>query len=147
MTEKTRVENARTLRARVDEILRDDPHADIILGGDFNSQYNQHQRYPAMERTGIDDVLGARGDELGIRDARQAPGLYNLWYELPTAERGSDTYRGEWGTLIQLIVSRGLYDRRGVQYVDNSFGVGRFPGLNADAKGCLLYTSDAADEG
>lgn len=134
-TEKTRVENARVLRARVDELLRADPNADLILGGDFNSQYNQHQRYPAMARTGVDDVLGARGDELGIRATQGGAGLYNLWYELPAAERGSDTYRGEWGTLIHLIVSRGLYDRRGVQYVDNSFGVGRFPGLNADAKG------------
>lgn len=135
VTERTRVENARILRARVDEILREDPNADLILGGDFNSQYNQHQRYPAMERTGIDDVLGARGDEIAIRDPRNGPGLYNLWYELPADARGSDTYRGEWGTLINLIISRGLYDRRGIQYVDNSFGVGRFPGLNMDAKG------------
>jgi hypothetical protein len=32
-------------------------------------------------------------------------------------------------------VSRGLYDYRGVQYVDNSFAVAKFPGLNADASG------------
>lgn len=135
VTEKTRVENARTLRARVDEILRRDPYADIILGGDFNSQYNQRQRYTTMEQTGIDGILGARGDEMAIRDPRQGSGLYNLWYELPVDARGSDTYRGEWGTLISLIVSRGLYDRSGIQYEDNSFGVGRFAGLNADAKG------------
>ena len=132
-TEATRVANAQTLRARLDEILRSDPNADIVLAGDFNSQYNQKQRYPAMKTTGMNDVLGSQGNELAIRGAQRP--LYNLWYELPAAERGSDTYRGEWGTLMHLIVSRGLYDFRGVQYVDNSFAVAKFTGLNADAKG------------
>ncbi len=40
-TESSRVANARTLRTRLDEILRADPHADLIIGGDLNSQYNQ----------------------------------------------------------------------------------------------------------
>jgi hypothetical protein len=132
-TEPQRVANAATLRERLDEILRIDPHADIILGGDFNSQYNQKQRYPRMAKTGIDDVLRSQGDELAVRGP--ASDLYNLWYELPPPERGSDTFRGEWGTLMHLIVSRGLYDFRGVQYVDNSFAVAKFPGLNADARG------------
>ncbi len=132
-TEPTRIANARTLRARVDEILRADPQADIVIGGDLNSQYNQKLRYPQMPVTGIDGVLGAHGQELAVREPGRP--LYNLWYELPPEQRGSDTYRGEWGTLMHLIVSRGLYDYHGVQYVDNSFTVGRFPGLNADAHG------------
>ena len=57
-TESARVANARTLRTRLDEILREDPNADVIIGGDFNSQYNQKQRYPQMKTTGINDVLG-----------------------------------------------------------------------------------------
>ena len=44
-TEKTRVANARTLRTRLNEILKADPNADVLLGGDFNSQYNQSRRY------------------------------------------------------------------------------------------------------
>ena len=36
---------------------------------------------------------------------------------------------------MHLIISRGLYDHQGVQYVDNSFAVGKFAGLNADAEG------------
>jgi hypothetical protein len=132
-TEKIRVANAKTLRTRLDEILRTDPNADIIIGGDFNSQYNQKQRYPKMKVTGINDILGSQGNELAVRGAQRD--LYNLWYELPAADRGSDTYRGEWGTLMQLIISRGLYDYRGVQYRNGSFGVAKFPGLNADASG------------
>lgn len=132
-TEPTRMANAQTLRKRLDVILAADPNADIILGGDFNSQYNQKQRYPAMKTTALNDVLRSRGNELAIRD--EPRDLYNLWYELPAPERGSDVFRGEWGTLMHLIISRGLYDYRGVQYIDNSFGVGKFSGLNADAMG------------
>jgi len=132
-TEGTRAANARTLRTRLDEILRHDPNADVVIGGDLNSQYNQKQRYPKMKTTGINDVLGSQGNELAVRGTQRD--LYNLWFELPAAERGSDTYQGEWGTLMHLIITRGLYDYRGVQYVDNSFAVAKFAGLNADDKG------------
>lgn len=144
-TEKDRIENARTLRLRLDEILNVDPNADIIIGGDFNSQYNQKQRYPKMKVTGLNDILGSQGNELAV--CGPSRDLYNLWYELPAGERGSDTFRGEWGTLMQIIVSRGLYDYCGVQYVDNSFGVGKIPGLNADAKGLPVRWSFAGPGG
>ncbi len=132
-TEQTRVENARTLRTRLNEILAADRQADVIVAGDFNSHYNQKQRYPEMSVTGINDVLGSQGNELAIRGEQRD--LYNLWFEVPPAERGSDTFRGEWGTLMQMLVTRGLYDYRGVQYVDNSFGAAKMPGLNLDASG------------
>lgn len=132
-TEKVRAENARTLRRRLDEIFREDRNADVMVAGDFNSHYNQRRRYPKMQDTGINDVLGSQGNELAVRGEQRD--LYNLWFELPAEERGSDTYQGEWGTLMQMMVSRGLYDYRGVQYVDNSFGVAKVPGLNVDAKG------------
>jgi len=62
-TEPLRIANARVLRARIDELLAADPHADIILGGDFNSQYNQRQRYHAtMQETALNDVLGSQGN-------------------------------------------------------------------------------------
>lgn len=144
-TEPVRVENARTLRTRLDEILKIDPHADIILGGDFNSQYNQKVRYPKMKPTGINDTLGSQGNELAIRGKNRD--LYNLWFELPSEERGSDTYQGEWGTLMQMIVSRGLYDLNGVQYVDNSFAVAKIPGLNTDDKGMPIRWSFVGDGG
>jgi hypothetical protein len=132
-TEPTRVKNAQTLRNRLDEIFQKDPYADVIIGGDFNSQYNQKVRYPKMKPAGLNDILGSQGNELVIRGKNRD--LYNLWFELPAEERGSDTYKGEWGTLMQMIISRGLYDLRGVQYVDNSFGVAKIPGLTIDDTG------------
>ncbi len=131
--EALRRENAKTLRARLDALFAADPNADVIVAGDLNSHYNQKQRYRAMGTTGINDVLGSQGNELALRGKDRD--LYNLWFELPSDQRGSDIYKEEWGTLMHLIVSRGLYDQHGVQYVDNSFAVMKFPGLNANALG------------
>lgn len=132
-TEVDRRADARVLRARLDELLKADANADIIIGGDLNSHYNQNARYRQMKETGINDVLGSQGNELAVRGKDRD--LYNLWFELPSDARGSDVFRGEWGTLMHLIISRGLYDLRGVQYEDNSFAVMKIPGLNADARG------------
>jgi hypothetical protein len=129
--ELVRLENAAVLRRRLDELLKADPNADIVIGGDLNSHYNQKRRYRKLPTTGINDVLGSQGNELAIRGP--ARDLYNLWFELAEAERGSDVHAGEWGTLMHVLVTRGLYDQSGVRYVDNSFAVARFAGLNTDA--------------
>jgi hypothetical protein len=124
--------NARVLRDRIDTILEGDRLADILVGGDFNSHFDQDLRYPYMESTALNTVLGSQGNERRM----MKPGsldLYNLWYELAPGDRGSDIYRNEWGTLMHIMVTPGLYDCRGVTYVDNSFGVLRLPGRNAVA--------------
>jgi len=131
--EAVRVRNARSLRDRLDAIFKENPLADVLVGGDLNSHYNQNSRYPEMQKTGIIDVLGSQGNELALRSGKKD--LYNLWFELPTRERGSDVYQDEWGTLMHLIVSRGLYDNQGIQYKDNSFEILRIPGLNSDVFG------------
>ncbi len=143
--EPVRLQNAGVLRNRLDELFALDPQADVIIGGDLNAYYNQKARYPEMRRTSINDVLKVQGDELAM--ATGAADLYNLWFELPAAQRGSDTYRGEWGTLMHLIISRGLYDQTGVQYQDNSFGVGRWIGENADSAGAPLRWSSGGAHG
>ncbi|MFZ4483960.1 MAG: endonuclease/exonuclease/phosphatase family protein [Chthoniobacterales bacterium] len=128
-SEPARRLNAKTLRDRLDQILAADPSADVLLVGDFNSQYNQTQAYPFMGQTGVNDVLGSQGDEKKTATATGFS-LYNLWYELPREQRGSDEFDGEWGTLMQDMITPGLYDYFGVQYVDNSFRVVRVEGVN-----------------
>lgn len=121
--------NAKTLRARIEQILSADPSSDIIVTGDFNSQYNQSSVYPFMGKTGINEILGSQGDEASTAMATGFS-LYNLWHELPPDLRASDQYDGKWGTLMQTMVTPGLYDHHGVQYVDNSFAVVAIDGLN-----------------
>jgi len=128
-SEKSRRANAQTLRDRLNEIFAEDPSADILLVGDFNSQYNQSQAYPYMTPTGVNDILGSQGDEAATAHATNYS-LYNLWYELPPNQRKSDQFKGEWGTLIQQMITPGLYDNNGIQYVDNSFHIVALDGIN-----------------
>ena len=137
--ERIRMANARTLRDRLDEIFKKDSQADVIIGGDLNSHYNQTLRYPAFKKSAINEVLGSQGNELALESGEAD--LYNLWFELPADQRGSDVYQNEWGTLMHLIASKGLYDTKGVQYKDNTFEVLAIPGLNADALGRPLRWS------
>jgi len=128
-TEPIRVGNAMVLKRRVDVLLTRDEAADLIIGGDLNAHYNQSALFPQLAETGINSVLQSQGDELAIRG--QGPNLlYNLWFELPFEQRGSELYRGEWGTLMHLIVSPGLYDYQGIQFVDQSFEVLSLEGIN-----------------
>lgn len=143
--EPVRVENARVLRALIDARLAEDPFADIIIGGDLNSHYNHSILYPEME-TGINDVLGSQGNEMAIREL-DGPDLYNLWFEIEPEARYSEVWRGRRGTLMHLLVTRGLYDTHGVRYVDGSFNKILLPDLNVDALGRPLEWSFAGDAG
>ncbi len=140
-----RIQTASVLRERLDQILAVDPTADVIIGGDLNAQYNQQARYANMPRTGVDTIMEIGYSEPALQ--RGESDLYNLWFELEPAKRGSDVYRGEWGTLMHIVVSRGLYDSAGLQYQDNSFGVARLPGQNADAVGAPIRWSSGGPQG
>lgn len=130
--EPIRVQNARVVRARLDALLLADPMADILVAGDLNSHYNQRTLFPDWPETAVNDVLRSTWDEAQML-SRNARGLYNLWFELPPAQRGSEVWRGNWGTLMQMLITPGLYDQRGIQYVDNSFQRLILPGRNADS--------------
>lgn len=127
--EPSRRENAKTLRTRLEEIFRENPTADVVLAGDFNSQYDQTLAYPHMGTSGVNDVLGSQGDEKATATATNYS-LYNLWHELPADQRRSDRFGDHWGTLMQIMITPGMYDYSGIQYVDNSFKVLTVDGVN-----------------
>ena len=144
-SEPIRAQNAKVLRALIDVRLAADPMADIIIGGDLNSHYNQSILYPGVE-TGINHVLGSQGNELAIREPSGID-LYNLWFELPPEQRYSEVWRGRRGSLMHLLVTRGLYDQSGVSYVDGSFTPLIIPRLNADLLGRPLKWRFASETG
>jgi endonuclease/exonuclease/phosphatase family metal-dependent hydrolase len=141
--EPIRVQNATVLRALIDARLAADPQADLIIGGDLNAHYNHSILYPEI-KTGINDVLGSQGDERTMPDGGS---LYNLWFELAPEQRYSEVWRGRRGTLMHLLVAGGLYDARGIRYVDGSFDKLVLPGLNADALGRPLEWTFAGETG
>ena len=132
-TEPTRRQNAHVVRAELEAILLEDRWADVLIGGDLNSNYNQSAVFPDWGGSGVNDVLGSQGDEGALLEPG-GPLLYNLWSELPLAERGSEVFRGMWGTLMQMLITPGLYDGAGVQYVDNSFFRVILPGENVETE-------------
>ena len=128
-TEPIRIQNATVLRKRIDELLKRDSAIDIVVGGDLNTHYNQKQVFKGiMPKTAVNDVLLSQGNESLLQSPTRK--LYNLWHELPPAERGSDVWKGEWGTLMHLVLSHGLYDDYGIQYRTDSFRVATLDDFN-----------------
>jgi endonuclease/exonuclease/phosphatase family metal-dependent hydrolase len=131
--EKHRLQNATTLRTRIDELIAKDPKSDFLVGGDLNSHYNQSTVYAdQMKKTGINDVLRSMGKE--HQPGTKGNKLYNLWHELPPQERGSDAWRGKWGTLMHFLLPSSLYDGKGINYLNDSFEVAKFANLNLVAE-------------
>ena len=132
-TEPIRVQNARVVRAELEAILFENPRADVIIAGDLNCYYNHKAAFPELPETAVNDVLRANGYESRLME--EGPfSLYNLWFELPPDQRGSEVWLGKWGTLMQMVLTPGLYDRRGIQYVDNSFDRLILPGENVETR-------------
>lgn len=139
--ETVRVRNAQELRRLLEARFAANPEADVLIGGDLNSHYNHSRLFPKL-RTGINDVLGAQGDETFA-----TADLYNFWYELPPEERYSEVWRGRRGSLMHIIASPGLYDSNGISYIDGSFDRCLLPGVNADAIGRPLRWNFAGQSG
>lgn len=137
--ERTRMQNAAVLRERLDEILGESPNAEIIIAGDLNSHHDQSLRHPYMPETAIEDVLRSQGDPWKLRAAGGAD-LYNLWYDVEPRDRRTDEFRGEWGTLIHIIISRGLADGKGLEYVGGSYGSVAIPNVNVQASNGLPWS-------
>jgi endonuclease/exonuclease/phosphatase family metal-dependent hydrolase len=127
--EPVRVENAKVLRSLIDARLVTDPQADIIIAGDLNSHYNHSALFPEMV-TGVNDILGSTG-----RESFNEADLYNLWFELAPEARYSEVWRGRIGSLMHILITRGLYDDSGISYIDGSFNKLVISGINADAIG------------
>lgn len=81
-----RILAAKTLRGKVDKLLQQNPSAKILIMGDFND-------HPSNES--VAKVLCSRD-------------LVNLAAPLDSAGNGSYKYKGHWGMLDQMIVTKNL---------------------------------------
>lgn len=93
-SEPKRIAAARTLRQRVDTILKSSPTAKILIMGDFND-------YPS--NSSIAETLNAKSPTNA-----HPTSLINLAAPAQQSGQGSHAYRGEWGMLDQIIISVGL---------------------------------------
>ncbi len=128
--ESARVRYAKALRRELDKLGED---TDFILAGDFNANYNEYQTFRQSRRlndtggiTGINHILRTIKDTRMVNEdilirQRGSSYLYNLWLEVPESKRWSYLFSGEKETPDNIIVPKGLYDSKGISYIDHSF--------------------------
>jgi len=128
--ESMRIAYAKKLKREIGKLKED---VDFILIGDFNSNYNEYKTFRNSGRlndtdgiTGINHILRTIKDSqmvnekiLTKQDANDY--LYNLWLEVSKRRRWSYNFFGKKGSPDNIIVSKGLYDNKGISYSDNSF--------------------------
>ncbi len=129
--ESLRIACAKKLKTEIGKLKK---NVDFILAGDFNSNYNEYQTFQNVSGlndtagiTGINHILGTIKDSEMVDEKilmRQAENeyLYNLWLEIDKSRRWSYNFFGNKNSPDSIIVSKGLYDDKGISYVNNSFG-------------------------
>lgn len=118
-TEHKRVKAATILRGRVDNILKADKDAKIIIMGDFNDYPTNKSVYVTLNAKGTPDFQNGQ--------------LFNMAYKLEIAEKGTYNYRGDWGMLDQMIISEGLYNAKSGLHVT-------YPQCKILKKEWMMYT-------
>ena len=122
--ESKRIKYANTLQSRIATLS---PHTEYIVLGDFNADYNAYltledKLNDTQGRTAFSDVLQTKIEETSILHARRG-WHYTLWKELPVDERWSHKFYGKKSSLDQIVLPQNMFDAKGIDYVNNSFGV------------------------
>ncbi len=128
--ESVRIDCAKTLSREIDKLKE---NVDFVLLGDFNSDYNEYKTFRNSKKlndtygiTGVNHILKTIKDSKMVNEKiliTQASNkyLYNLWLEVSKNRRWSYNFFGKKGSPDNIILSKGLYDDKGISYVDNSF--------------------------
>ncbi len=134
--ESERIKYAIALKKRLRELKKG---TEYIIIGDFNSNYNENITFLHKRRlnnthgkTGINNILKtfANGKTVQIDDIKKdCKLLYNLWYELPYTERFSYLYQGKKNTIDNILLPCSMFDKKGIEYIKNSFRVFKAPYL------------------
>ncbi len=133
--ESRRIEYAKVLKDRIKNLPKG---SDYIILGDLNSNYDEYQTMPksfddSEGMTGINHLLQTSADDEMITEEQIITDLngshYNLWLELPQSKRWSHKHFARKGAIDHLILPQTLFDGKGIDYLNNSFGVFKAPYL------------------
>lgn len=103
-----RVQAAKVLRSRLDQILRKSPNADALVMGDLND-------FP--DSPSVQDTLQGVADPTAAVDGR----FYNsCWPLFRGGEQGTYVYKNKWEVIDQILISPGLLDAQGWHWKSNS---------------------------
>lgn len=123
--ESMRIVSAKALKNRISEIGFD---KNIIILGDFNSDYEEYIRFKRKRKhndtdgiTGINHILGT----INQRDTASRlnyikDSFYNLWYDTETKNRYTYIYRDKKEALDSILISQSLLNNKDILYVNES---------------------------
>ena len=111
-TEKYRITAAKTLMSKIKNIIKNDSSSNIIVLGDFND---------LPSNISIKQILGAK--EVNCNPSNNTSLLYNIVYKLFQQGLGTTKYKDHWNMLDQIIISKGLLDKKAPDYKCNSFRI------------------------
>ena len=122
--ESKRIKYANALQERIGRLSS---HEAYIVLGDFNSDYNAYltldeKNNDTQGKTAFSDVLQTKVEEYEILKADKGK-HYTLWNELPIPQRWSHKFYGKKSSLDQIVLPPSMFDKKGIDYVNNSFKV------------------------
>ena len=135
ITEISRRESAGVVIRRLKEILASDPEADIVVCGDFNEDTAEFLDSRGKYQTALMPVdadspdeynsssIFLTGDSADFRSGGGKVVLYEPWFELAGNNTGSYVYRRRWETPDHILLSSGLFDKKGLSYKRGNFRV------------------------
>ena len=127
--ESKRIKYAKILKQRLNKIEHLEPY--IVLG-DLNSNYNEYltidkRTNDTNGKTAINDILQTKISDRLIDESqiieKHKGLLYNTWNELPYKYRWSHKFFANKSTLDHILLPSSMFDGKGIEYVNNSFGV------------------------
>ena len=113
--ESQRIISAKALRRRLKEIGYD---KNIILLGDFNSDYEEYIKFKRKRRH--NDTGGKTGINHVIGTIEGRNSFYNLWYDTQKDNRWTYIFRGKKEALDNIIISKSLNEKNSIHYKHSS---------------------------
>lgn len=123
--ESKRIVSAKALQKRIKQLGY---NKNIILLGDFNSDYEEYIKFQRKRRhnntngkTGINHVLKSieQNREASLVNYKE-DNFYNLWYDTKEDERYTYIFRGKKEALDNILISQSLLKKDGIYYKDSS---------------------------
>ena len=123
--ESQRIISAKALLKRVRQLGHD---KNIILLGDFNSDYEEYIKFKRKRRhndtsgkTGINHILKTiKQNQRASKTKYEKNSFYNLWYDEDDNKRYTYIFRGKKEALDNILISQSLLNKKEIEYKDNS---------------------------
>jgi endonuclease/exonuclease/phosphatase family metal-dependent hydrolase len=139
-TSKHSTESRRVIYAKAMIKEAKSQNSDYIIIGDFNSNYDEYQTLKLNKK--LNDTGGKTGINHILRSNIKDELHFNPWLELDEYSRYSFNFRGFKQTPDHILISKFLFDDKGISYVKNSFSTFKDKGSSDHMMIYAKFTTD-----